>query len=110
MNLTKRKPFTPGEILLEEFMQPYHLTQTKLAKLTGITRRRINEIIKGKRTVTPDTALRFAKLFNISPDYWLNLQTKIDLWMELHKKGEREVIRKIKPLESIYDDCEYAMA
>ena len=102
MNITKRKPCTPGEILLEEFMQPYNLTQTKLAELTGITRRRINEIIKGKRAITPDTALRFAKLFNVSPDYWLNLQIKINLWIELHKEGEQEAIRRIKPLKPNY--------
>lgn len=99
MNITERKPFTPGEILQEEFMEPYELTQTKLAELTGLGRRRINEIINGRRGVTPDTALRLAKLFKVSPDYWLNLQIKLDLWSELHKKSEKELLRKIKPLE-----------
>ncbi|MGD9153500.1 MAG: HigA family addiction module antitoxin [Gammaproteobacteria bacterium] len=98
MNINKRKPFAPGEILQEEFMEPYNLTQTKLAELTKITRRRINEIINGKRAITPDTALRFAKVFKVSPDYWLNLQMKIDLWSELHKKGKKEIIRSIKSL------------
>lgn len=86
MNITKRKPFTPGEILLEEFMQPYGLTQGELAKKIGIERRRINEIIKGKRAITPDTAIRLGKLFNVSCEYWLNLQMKIDLWNEINKK------------------------
>ncbi|MCK4870895.1 MAG: HigA family addiction module antidote protein [Gammaproteobacteria bacterium] len=99
MNITERKPFTPGEILQEEFMEPYELTQTKLAELTGLGRRRINEIINGRRGVTPDTALRLAKLFKVSPDYWLNLQIKLDLWNELHKKSEKELLRKIKPLK-----------
>ena len=110
MNITKRKPFTPGEILLEEFMEPYNLTQTKLAELTGITRRRINEIIKGKRAITPDTALRFAKLFNVSPDYWLNLQTKINLWIALQKKVEQEAIRRIKTLKSFHAYGQYSIA
>jgi addiction module HigA family antidote len=110
MNITIRKPFTPGEILLEEFMEPYNLTQTKLAELTGITRRRINEIIKGKRTITPDTALRFAKLFNISPDYWINLQTKINLWTELQKKGKQKSIRKIKTIKPFHRCEQYSIA
>lgn len=99
MNITERKPFTPGEILLEEFMKPYGLNQTKLAELTGITRRRINEIIKGKRSITTDTALRFAKIFNMSPEYWLNLQTKIDLWNALNEKPKKSFLDKIKPLK-----------
>ncbi len=86
MNMTQRKPFSPGEILLEEFMQPYKLTQEKLAKLIHVTRRRINEIVKGKRSITPDTALRLGKLFNMSSEYWLNLQMKYDLWQAMHKE------------------------
>ena len=108
MNMNKRKPFTPGEILREEFMEPYNLTQAKLAELTKITRRRINEIINGKRAITPDTALRFSKVFKVSPDYWLNLQMKIDLWNELHKKGEKEIIRSIKSLIKKRPDISYA--
>lgn len=98
MNITERKPFTPGEILLEEFMQPFGLTQDELAKRIHVTRRRINEIIKGKRSITPDTALRLAKLFNMTPDYWLNLQTKIDLWTELHDK---KIARELANIEAI---------
>ena len=96
MNITERKPFTPGEILLEEFMQPYGLTQDELAKRILVTRRRINEIINGKRSITPDTALRLGKIFDMSPDYWLNLQTKIDLWTELHDKKIQRELRKIE--------------
>lgn len=98
MNITKRKPFTPGEILLEEFMQPYGLTQNELAKRIRVTRRRINEIINGRRAITPDTALRLAKIFNMSPDYWLNLQTKIDLWMEFHNKKIQHELKKIEAI------------
>lgn len=98
MNITERKPFTPGEILLEEFMQPYGFTQTELAKRIHVARRRINEIIKGKRAITPDTALRLAKLFNMSPEYWINLQTKIDLWQELHNK---KMLRELKTIREL---------
>ncbi|MCP4474344.1 MAG: HigA family addiction module antidote protein [Gammaproteobacteria bacterium] len=94
MNITKRKPFTPGEILLEEFMQPYGLTQEKLARLIAVERRRVNEIINGKRSITPDTAIRLGKLFNMSSEYWLNLQMKNDLWNERQKKK----IMRIHPL------------
>ncbi len=95
MNITERKPFTPGEILLEEFMQPYGLTQEELAKRIHVTRRRINEIVNGKRSITPDTALRLAKIFNMTPEYWLNLQTKIDLWTVLHDKKIQRELNKI---------------
>lgn len=98
MNITERKPFTPGEILLEEFMQPYGLTQAELADRIHVHRRRINEIINGKRTITTDTALRLAKLFNMTPEYWLNLQTKIDLWYELH---DSKIAKDIAKIESI---------
>ena len=96
MNITQRKPFTPGEILLEEFMQPYGLTQDELAKRIHVARRRINEIINGKRSITPDTALRLAKIFNMTPEYWLNLQTKSDLWIELHDQKVRRDLKKIE--------------
>lgn len=94
MNITERKPFTPGEILLEEFMEPYGLSQTELAQKINVARRRINEIIKGKRAITPDTAVRLGKLFRVSPEYWLNLQMKLDLWTELHNPA----LAKIRPL------------
>jgi len=100
MNITKRKPFTPGEILSEEFMQPYGLTQDELAKRILVTRRRVNEIINGRRAVTPDTALRLAKLFNMSPDYWLNLQSKLDLWIELHDKKVLHELSGIKAISN----------
>jgi addiction module HigA family antidote len=101
MNITERKPFTPGEILQEEFMQPYGLTQDKLAKLIHVTRRRINEIINGKRAITPDTALKLAKLFNMSPDYWLNLQTKLDIWIHLHNQKTLYELQDIQTLADV---------
>jgi len=99
MNITRRKPFTPGEILKEEFMIPYGITQKELAEKIGVTRRRINEIIKEKRSITPDTALRLAQLFKMTPEYWLNLQMKIDLWNELYNSKKQF---KIRPLRLIH--------
>lgn len=104
MNITMRRPSSPGLILREEFMIPYRLTQAKLAMLTGITRRRINEIINEKRSITTDTALRLGKLFGISPDIWLNLQHKIDLWDALHEETTSQAINKIKPLTNRKND------
>ena len=98
MRITKRKPFTPGEILHEEFMEPYKLTQAKLAELLGVERRRINEIVGGKRKLTPDTAARLAQLFGNTAQFWLNLQMKMDLWETYNGKSHEEY-EKIEPLE-----------
>lgn len=67
---TQRKPFGPGEILQEELLEPAGLTQGELAELMGVPRRRVNEIIRGRRAVMPDTAMRLAKVFKTSPEYW----------------------------------------
>lgn len=99
MRILIRRPSSPGIILREEFMLPYGLTQAKLAELTGITRRRINEIINEKRSVTPDTALRLGKLFRVSADLWLNLQRQVDLWDAMHAINTTKAIAKIKPLK-----------
>ncbi len=70
---------TPGEVLNEEFLIPLGITQYRLAKDIGISARRINEIVLGKRAITPDTALRLGKYFGISAQFWLNLQVRYDL-------------------------------
>jgi addiction module HigA family antidote len=70
---------TPGEILNEEFLTPFKITQYRLAKDIGISPRRINEIVHGKRAITPDTALRLGKYFGLSAQFWLNLQARYDL-------------------------------
>lgn len=98
MNITKRKPFTPGEILVEEFMKPYDLTQGQLAEKIGVERRRINEIINGKRSITSDTAIRLGRFFGMAPEYWLNLQMKIALWEELHNPKKQNAYKEIKPV------------
>lgn len=69
----------PGEILLEEFLKPMNITAYRLAKGTNIDQTRISEIIKGKRSITIDTALRFSKFFGNSPEFWINIQIHYDL-------------------------------
>ena len=75
----KIKPPHPGEILLEEFLKPMDLSQNKVALDIRVPARRINEIVLGKRRITADTALRLAKYFNMSPQFWLGLQMDYDL-------------------------------
>jgi len=82
-------PIHPGEILLEEFLEPLGVSQYRLAKDTSVSPRRINEIVHGKRAVSANTALRLAKYFGTSPQFWLNLQTRYDLEMEKDKVGNQ---------------------
>jgi len=87
-------PLHPGEILLEEFLEPMGISQYRLAKDISVPPRRINEIVKGKRAVTPDTALRLSRFFGTSERFWLNLQMRYDLETEkdrLRDRLEREV-------------------
>lgn len=85
---------TPGEILVEDFLKPMGLSQYRLAKDISVPARRINEIVKGERAITADTALRLGRYFKMSPQFWLNLQTHHDLEVmgeRLGRKLEREV-------------------
>lgn len=92
-------PIHPGEILLEEFLKPYGVSQYELAKVVGVPPRRINEIVHGKRAITPDTALRLARAFDISDRFFLNLQTHYDLEVESDRLDE--VLKNIKPLAAV---------
>lgn len=90
----KLPPIHPGEVLLEEFIKPMNLSQNRLAIDIGVDARRINEIVLGKRSITADTALRLARFFGNSPQFWLGLQTQYDLDIaedQLGKRLEREV-------------------
>ena len=90
----KMEPVHPGEILFEEFLKPMNLSQNKLAKDIGISPRRINKIVHGKRRITADTALRLAHYFKMSPQFWLGLQMDYDLDIEedrLAMRIEKEV-------------------
>ena len=76
----KRPPTAPGEVLREEFLQPAHLTQVEAARRMKIPLNRLNEVIRGRRGITADTALRLARLFKMSPEFWMGLQADWDLW------------------------------
>jgi len=82
-------PVHPGEILAEEFLAPLGVTQYRLAKDTSVPPRRINEIVKGERAISADTALRFAKYFGTSDLFWLNLQARYDLEIQKERLGRR---------------------
>lgn len=90
----KLPPIHPGEILFEEFLEPMGISQYRLAKDISLPPRRINEIVLGKRAITPDTALRLSHYFGLSERFWINLQTRYDIEMEkdrLQNRLEREV-------------------
>ena len=90
----KLPPIHPGEILFEEFLEPMGISQYRLAKDISVPPRRINEIVLGKRAITPDTALRLSRYFGLSERFWINLQTRYDIEMEkdrLQNRLEREV-------------------
>lgn len=93
---TNRPPTTPGEMLKEEFLKPMGLTQQQLADGIGVSYQRVNELINDKRGITISTALRLAKYFNTSPDFWLNMQRANDLYRVLKKEGKQ--IEKIQPI------------
>jgi len=95
---TNRTPTHPGEMLLEEFLKPMGITQRELANAINVPYQRVNEIINGKRGITPSTALRLAKFFRVSPDFWMNIQLRWDLYFA--KKSESDVLKNIKPLQT----------
>ena len=82
-----RPPTHPGEMLLEEFLKPLNLSQAEAARRLKMPLNRLNELIKGKRGITPDTALRLSELFKASPELWMNLQAAWDLW---HAREDRK--------------------
>jgi antitoxin HigA-1 len=87
----------PGEILNEDFLGPLGVTQYRLAQAVSVPPRRINEIVHGKRAITADTALRLARYFGTTPDFWINLQAQYDLRQA--EKSLKQVMDKIEPLE-----------
>jgi addiction module HigA family antidote len=85
----KLAPIHPGEILLEEFLEPMGISQYRLAKDISVPPRRINEIVLGKRAITPDTALRLSLFFGLSERFWINLQSRYDIEIEKDKLENR---------------------
>jgi addiction module HigA family antidote len=99
MAAEKLTPVHPGEVLLEEYLKPMSLSQNRLALDIRVPARRINEIVHGKRRVTPDTALRLAKYFDMSPQFWLGLQMDYDL-----DAAEDELAARINDEVRVYSD------
>lgn len=94
---THRPPTHPGEMLLEEFLKPFGVTQSAFAVRLGVSFPRLNEVIRGKRGVTPDTALRLARVTGMSADFWLGLQQDWDLWHAL-RSDDAAAIARLKPI------------
>lgn len=94
---TDREPTHPGEMLLEEFLLPLGMTQRDLATAIHVPFQRVNEVVRGKRGVTPSTALRLSRYFGTSPDFWMNLQLRWDLHRAQQTEGEQ--IEAIHPLD-----------
>jgi len=101
MGAKKPSPVHPGEILLEEFLRPLGISQNRLGRDLGIPAQRINEIVRGSRSITVDTSLRLARYFQTTPQFWLNLQSHYDLEMaresHLIERIDREVRRREAP-------------
>ena len=97
---THRPPTHPGEMLLEEFLKPLNISQSAFAVRLGVSFPRLNEIIRGRRAVTPDTALRLARVTGMSADFWLGLQQDWDLWHALRSR-KSVVIEELEPLPRV---------
>ncbi|MGH7513409.1 MAG: HigA family addiction module antitoxin [Gemmatimonadales bacterium] len=94
---THRPPTHPGEMLWEEFLKPLNISQTDFAHRIGVSYPRLNELIHGKRGVTPDTALRLARVLEVPADFWLSLQQSWDLWHAM-RSPEAKQIEKLEPI------------
>lgn len=92
-----RVPVHPGEMLLEEFLKPAGISQYKLSRDTGMTYRRVNEIVNGRRPVTLDTAFRLARYFEMSAGFWINLQAAWDTWHFRNSEAYEAIERGVEP-------------
>ncbi|HET7275630.1 MAG TPA: HigA family addiction module antitoxin [Longimicrobiaceae bacterium] len=92
----KRRPTHPGEMLREDFMPDFNLTVAALAEAVGVSRQSINELLRGRRALSPAMALRLSRLFGNSPEFWLNAQRAVDLWDA--SQAIKEDVARIKPL------------
>ena len=97
MSNKKIPPLHPGEVLFEEFLKPMNISQNQLGQGLGVSARRINEIVHGKRSITADTALRLARYFGNSPQFWLGLQMDYDLDVETDRLSSR-IEKEVKKL------------
>ena len=98
--MTKIAPIHPGEILMTEFLEPFKLSQNKLAHDIGVSPRRINEIVHGKRAVTANTALRLARYFRMSPQFWLGLQMDYELDIQQDELADK-LVQEVKVFKKL---------
>ncbi len=96
--MDKIPPVHPGEVLLEEFLKPWGVSQNKLAKSMNITTTRLNDVVRGRRGISGDTALRLARATNTTPEFWLNLQSLYELEMAREELGDR-LEAEVSPME-----------
>ena len=94
----KRRPTHPGEMLREDFLPDYDLTVSGLAEAIGVSRQSVNVLLRERRAVSPEMALRLSRLFGNSPEFWLNAQRSVDLWEA--SNAIREDVRRIRPLSA----------
>ena len=94
----RRRPTHPGEMLREDFLPDYELTVSGLAEAIGVSRQSVNELLRERRAISPEMALRLSRLFGNSPEFWLNAQRAIDLWEA--GKAIRKDMRRIRPLSA----------
>jgi addiction module HigA family antidote len=97
---TERKPVSVGEMLTEEFLTPMGLAQGALAAAMSVERKLVNELCNDRRSVTADTALMLARVFGNSPDFWLNVQRRTDLWEAMHTPKRRQRIEQARALQA----------
>ncbi len=99
MIIVSREPIHPGEFLREEYMPELGLSVAKLAEHLGVTRQTVNDIVRERRALSPDMCLRLGRLFGTTPQFWMNMQAKVDLWnsLELH----RDDIEAIEPIAAV---------
>ncbi|HAR33896.1 MAG TPA: addiction module antidote protein, HigA family [Desulfobacter sp.] len=102
MLITKRQPVSVGEIIKEEYLAQMQITQEQLATAMGVSRKTVNEICNGRRTITVDSALLLAKVFENTPDFWLNMQRRSDLWAALNTPKRKARIDRARPVREAF--------
>ena len=101
MTSQKLPPVHPGEILLEEYLKPLEISQNKLGRDLNVPAQRINDIVRGQRAITVDTALRLARYFHTSPQFWLNRQSRYDLEIAQETRLVERVIKEVREWEAV---------
>jgi addiction module HigA family antidote len=96
--ITKRKPRHPGGLIKRQYLEPLNMTITQLADILGVSRKTVSEIVNEQASITPNMALRLAAAFQTTPELWLNLQQKYDLWIAAH---ESEAWKEVSPIDNL---------